>query len=170
MTINGGSQVTTAERAEMLNYGTNECFYCGQEFTVKNPCWNDEATYENGTHKYGECKQCAQKVPCIRVTDGKSAGEDTMYWTSSSGRIELRMTLEQARSVSHQGQCDADVQELMRVPAIAQQLVKIDPAILSAELKEWGAWDETERADHGANQARLVWLAGCDIAEEHRAK
>lgn len=90
-----------------------------------------------------------------------------MYWTSGSGRIELKMTLEQARSVSHSGQCDADVEELVRVPAIARQLVKIDPATLSAELKEYGAWDDEERADHAANQRRLVWIAGGDIVDEH---
>lgn len=93
-----------------------------------------------------------------------------MYWTSSSGRIELTMTLAQARSVSHSGQCDADVEELIRVPAIARQLAKMDKDTLAQELKEYGAWDETERADHAANQRRIVWLAGGDIADEHRAR
>jgi hypothetical protein len=78
MTTNGGGQVTTAERAEMLNYGTNECAYCGDEFTVDNPCWNDEATYENGTHRDGECKRCASKGKRnADIWDGKSAGGGT---------------------------------------------------------------------------------------------
>jgi len=52
---------TTAELAEQNNYGTFECAYCGEEFTDQNPCWNDEATYANGSHKDGECKRCAAK-------------------------------------------------------------------------------------------------------------
>lgn len=79
MTINGGAQVTTAERAEMLNYGTNDCAYCGEEFTADNPCYNDEATYENGSHKEGECKNCTEKRearnPRFRPTPQHERGE-----------------------------------------------------------------------------------------------
>lgn len=89
-----------------------------------------------------------------------------MYWTSSNGRIELQMTLEQARSVSHSGQCDMDVKALMAVPKIARQLKKIDAALLASELKEYGAWDTDELASHSHNLMRLVWIAGGDIAEE----
>ena len=48
-----------------------------------------------------------------------------MYWTTSSGRIELNITKRQAAGASHQGQCDGDVAELCRVPAIAKQLAVI---------------------------------------------
>jgi hypothetical protein len=87
------------------------------------------------------------------------------WWSSSSGRIELRLTMEQAQSVSHQGRCDDDVAELRKVPEIAKQLDAIDPVVLSEELREWGAWSEQERTDHDANMSRLLWLAGCDVAE-----
>lgn len=99
--------------------------------------------------------------PINSGTDGK-----LLVYISSNGQIELQMTMEQAESVSHSGDCDDDVKELAKVPAIAEQLAKIDPAILSAELKEYGSWDETERADHDQNLQRLLWLAGCDIAEQ----
>jgi|GEM_PF-1301638 len=99
--------------------------------------------------------------PVNSGTEGK-----LLLYTSSSGRIELQMTMEQAESVSHSGECDDDVKELSRVPAIAEQLAKIDSAVLSAELKEYGAWDEDERADHEQNLQRLLWLAGGDIAEQ----
>lgn len=99
--------------------------------------------------------------PVNSGTDGK-----LLWFTSSSGRIELQMTMEQAESVSHSGECDEDVQELSKVSAIADQMAKIDPALLSAELKEYGAWDEDERADHEQNLQRLLWLAGGDIAEQ----
>lgn len=89
-----------------------------------------------------------------------------MWYYSGSGRIQLEMTLEQARSASHSGQCDADVAELMRVPKIHSQLNKIDPEELSLELAEYGAWDEEERADHQANLERLVWLAAGQIVDD----
>ena len=88
-----------------------------------------------------------------------------MRWTSSSGRIELNITKRQAAGASHQGQCDGDVAELCRVPAIARQLRAIDPARLRDELSEYGAWDAVELADHAQNLQRLLWLAAGDINE-----
>lgn len=94
--------------------------------------------------------------------------EDELLWfTSSSGRIELQMTLDQARSASHQGQCDDDVRELSKVPEIAAQLAAIKPEDLRAELREYGAWDTDELADHEQNLQRILWLAASDIREEN---
>jgi len=89
-----------------------------------------------------------------------------MWWSSSSGRIELQMTLEEAQSVSHQGQCDDDVAALRKVPEIAAQLDRIDADLLRRELKEYGAWDEKELANHDSNLSRILWIAGCDLREE----
>ena len=99
--------------------------------------------------------------PVNAGTEGK-----LLWFTSSSGRIELQMTVEQAESASHSGECDEDVREFAKVPAIADQLAKIDPALLSAELKEYGAWDDEERADHDQNLQRILWLAAGDITEQ----
>src|ERR1039458_3189262 len=88
------------------------------------------------------------------------------YISGESGRIELQMTMDQAESVSHSGQCDEDVTALAKVPAIASQLAVIDPASLVQELTGYGAWDETELADHSENLIRFLWLAGCDIKEQ----
>jgi len=82
-------------------------------------------------------------------------------------RFTLEMTLAQARSVSHSGSCDADVADLVELPTMARKLSKLDPADIAAELAEYGAWDSDELADHDQNLHRLVWVAGCDIAEEH---
>lgn len=90
------------------------------------------------------------------------------WWQSSSGCIDLQMTLEQAESASHQGRCDDDVEALSRELDIASQLAAVDPDVLRRELKEYGAWDATELADHDQNLQRLVWLAACDIKEESR--
>ena len=87
-----------------------------------------------------------------------------MWYTSSSGKIELEMTLDQARGASHQGRCDEDVAAL--IPELQAQLDKIAPGDLADELREYGAWDAEELADHDANITRLVWIAAGDIVED----
>lgn len=88
------------------------------------------------------------------------------WYVSGSGRIELELTLEQAQSGHHQGQCDDDVRALSQVPEIRTQLDAIDAATLRAELREYGAWDESELADHEQNLQRLLWIACGDVIEE----
>lgn len=85
----------------------------------------------------------------------------TLKWYS--GRLSIEMTKKQAESVSHSGPCDADVEALL--PQLQEQLNRIDPAELRKELKEYGAWDEKELADHNSNLGRLIWIAGADISE-----
>jgi hypothetical protein len=96
--------------------------------------------------------------------------EEKLWFTSGSGRIEFQMTLEQAKAVSHSGQCDDDVAVLMADPFIAQQLATIKPDDLRLELREYGAWDDEQLADHQINLSRILWIAGGDIAEEQRTK
>lgn len=94
--------------------------------------------------------------------------EYTLLWyTSDSGRIQFQMSLGQAESVSHSGECNEDVLELSKLPEITESLSKIDPAILSAELKEYGAWSPEELADHPQNLQRLLWLAGGDVRDNN---
>lgn len=88
-----------------------------------------------------------------------------MYWYDGSGRIELSITLDQAQGASHQGQCDEDVQALSEDTDISSQLEQIEPSTLRATLKEYGAWDADELADHEVNLQRILWLACCDIRE-----
>ena len=93
--------------------------------------------------------------------------EDKLWYTSGSGRVELEMTWEQANIGSHQGECDADVKYLSQQPDIAKQLATIDPAELAKELRECGAWDDVELADHVQNLQRILWLACGDIIDEN---
>jgi hypothetical protein len=88
-----------------------------------------------------------------------------MWHSSSSGRIELNITKDQAISCAHSGQCDDDVLALSKVPAVARQLEKIDYHVLSAELKEYGAWSDAELADHKQNIQRYLWCVCNAIAE-----
>jgi hypothetical protein len=82
-----------------------------------------------------------------------------MRYSASSSHIELNITKAQARQGSHMGKCDADIADLCKVPAIKRQLDKLDPALVASELRDYGAWDEKELADHEANLGRLLWLA-----------
>ena len=88
------------------------------------------------------------------------------WWACGSGRIELEMTLDDAQSANHQGQCDDDVLALSNQPTIRMQLETIDPETLRQELKEYGAWDETELADHEQNLQRILWLAAGDVVDD----
>lgn len=74
-------------------------------------------------------------------------------------RFELQLTASDAESGSHSGRCDDDIAALRHVPYIAEQLTALDAADLSAELREYGAWDTAELMDHDANLSRVLWLA-----------
>ena len=91
------------------------------------------------------------------------------WFTSSSGRIEFQMTLEQAESASHSGSCDDDVSALCADKAIKAQLGEIDPKVLRTELAEYGCWleEDGELDDHKENLQRIVWIAAGDISERH---
>ena len=91
-----------------------------------------------------------------------------MWYSTSSGRIQLQITKAQAESASHCGQCDDDVRALSELPAIKRQLAKLSPELVAEELSEYGAWDDEELKDHDQNLQRLLWLACCDIEEGNR--
>lgn len=86
-------------------------------------------------------------------------------WAVFSRGLEIQMTMEQALSASHQGQCVQEVQELLKDPDILAQLDKIPVDSIREELKEYGAWDEEELKDDVKNRERIIWLAACDIVE-----
>lgn len=88
------------------------------------------------------------------------------YFSTSSGRIELALPLDLAHVGYHSGACDSDIDYLKTIPEIEQQLSKLSPALLRDELKEYGAWDEIELADHGANLGRILWLACGDVVDQ----
>jgi hypothetical protein len=88
-----------------------------------------------------------------------------MFWTSSSGRIELNIPKGLASIGYHSGACDSDIEELMSLDSIKAQLLGIPPQILSDELKEFGAWDSDELANHQNNLARILWIACGDLVD-----
>jgi hypothetical protein len=86
-----------------------------------------------------------------------------MFWTESLGRIELQLTKAQARKGFHQGQCDDDIAELRRIPAIRRQLDKLSPPLVAECLRDCGAWNEL--SNHDENLSLLLWIACSDIVE-----
>lgn len=94
------------------------------------------------------------------------AKDDLEY--ASFNNFEIGMTLDQAESCSHPGQCDADVKRLLRDPEIKKQLRSIPADKIRKELKEYGAWNEEELKDEEENQMRILWIAAGNIVEEKR--
>ena len=90
-------------------------------------------------------------------------------WTSFE-RLEIEMTLAQAESCSHPGDCEHDVRTLMEHPLIKRQRKRIDPELIRQELSEYGVWEEEELADDDANWQRILWLGANDIVEEWRTR
>jgi hypothetical protein len=87
-------------------------------------------------------------------------------WQAGSGRpLTLRLSLDDAQSCSHQGWCDQDVADLLRLDRIIDQVAMWEPEILAAELGEYGAWDVSELTDHDTNVERMIWIACCDVSE-----
>jgi hypothetical protein len=81
------------------------------------------------------------------------------YWTSENGILDLAITLTDAQSGSHQGDCEGDVRALAKVPYIKAQLDKWDADQVREDLRGYDAWDEEELADDDMSLVRLLWLA-----------
>lgn len=81
-------------------------------------------------------------------------------------RFQVEMTLDEAMTGSHQGECDEDVEYLCSLPHIKKQLEEIDPRLIAEELREYGAWDSEELADHEQNKRRIIWIAAGNIRDE----
>ncbi len=88
-----------------------------------------------------------------------------MWWSSGDGRIELRITKDEAASGSHQGQCDDDIEALSKVPRIKRQLDKLSPTLVRDELRGCG-FEDDKLDDDDMNLQRLLWLACGDIVDE----
>lgn len=91
------------------------------------------------------------------------------WYSSGCGRIELAITLDDARSGYHQGQCGDDIAVLCRVPYIAEQLAGISPNVAREVAREYGRNDyghgPEDMNDHAANLAFVLWAACGDIVE-----
>ncbi len=112
------------------------------------------------------CPHCHRPRDMAQAIEWANQGDSCLWYSSSCGRIELAITLDDASSCSHAGQCDDDVRELSRVSYIAEQLAAVNVETLREVLREYGAWDDGELADHEQNLQRLLWSACNDITDE----
>jgi len=85
------------------------------------------------------------------------------WWCTSSGRIELRLKLDDAAIGYHGGLCDDDIAYLRTLPYIADQLKALDENLVRDEVAQYSDWDTD---DHDANLNRLLWIACGDLEEE----
>lgn len=85
-----------------------------------------------------------------------------VWWSTSSGNIELNITKQQAASGNHPGECTQSIDELYEQPKIKNQLKKLDPELVHKELEEAGASPEE---DNEENLKILLWLACGDIVD-----
>lgn len=91
---------------------------------------------------------------------------ELMQWSDGHGFIVLEIDIEDAKSGAHQGRCDDDIAALRTLPYIANQLDALDVQTVASIMREYGAWDREELADHDANLSRLLWIACGDLTEE----
>lgn len=89
-------------------------------------------------------------------------------WASFE-RFELTLSADDARTGSHSGACDDDIARLRKLPYISRQLADLGVESVKNELREYGAWDDDELADHDQNLSRVLWLACSNIRDELKA-
>lgn len=77
----------------------------------------------------------------------------------------ITLSMDEAVTGYHLGDCSEDIEGLKKQPHIREQLDKIDPESLRSELKEFGAWTEEELSDHEDNLSRILWDACAKIVD-----
>jgi hypothetical protein len=80
-------------------------------------------------------------------------------------RFSIQITLKQAESAAHQGDCEESTKALIGKVARPR---KCNVSNLAAELEETGAWTKEELQDDEQNWIRILWIAACNIKEEYR--
>jgi hypothetical protein len=88
----------------------------------------------------------------------------TLFNYSNYGN-DLKITRKDANFCSGSGDMGENVKQVMSKPYIKKQLTNINPEKLIKELREYGAWDDTELTNHPENLKRWVWISCCDISE-----
>ena len=86
-------------------------------------------------------------------------------WFNSFGTINITLDTRDAEDLASRGESIGTVKSLRKREAIESQLEQISPDNLRETISEYGAWSKEELQDHDENLNRLLWIAGCDIAE-----
>ena len=89
------------------------------------------------------------------------ANRQSVGWFDNYGNFTASIPVECVRECSASGAVDESVAYWVK------KLHFDAPEPLAAKwLKEFGAWDDEELADHAANVRRVLWLACCDLREQ----
>lgn len=86
------------------------------------------------------------------------------YWSSSDGSLQLEISLEDAESGYHTGQCDDDIEGLRKLPHIRSQVFNWDEDDVREELINYG-YDPNDLENSYDNESRLLWLACGSIVD-----
>jgi len=89
-----------------------------------------------------------------------------LWWSDTSGRIELELLPSHVRMGGHGGQCDDDIAYLRTFLYIRWQLNALDADLVRTVLREYAAWDEDDLQDDDGNLSRLLWLACGELTDE----
>jgi hypothetical protein len=87
--------------------------------------------------------------------------------TAFFNRFVILMPVDCVNDCSHQGQCDDDVEYW--TPKLK---LRLSPADMIEELKEYGTWDTEELSNMTDHQLKmkLVWIGANNIKEENEVK
>lgn len=85
------------------------------------------------------------------------------YYLESGG--ELTLTREQVESIPQQGDVESECRALVEEVEVAEQLDRIPPEKIRADLKGYGAWTDADLQDEGMCRVRLVWVAAGHIRD-----
>ena len=84
-------------------------------------------------------------------------------WASFE-RFEIKLPAECVKDCNHSGDCSADVDQWQ--PKVSCYLSHISDEKLSAELREYGSWNNEELKERETNEKRIIRIAAGNIQEE----
>lgn len=87
--------------------------------------------------------------------------KNTSTYDAIFNRFTFELPYECVMNCSGPGQKDESVEYWAK-----KLKLEIDPKKLASELKEYGAWNGTELADHDENIRRIIWIGACNIRED----
>ena len=92
-----------------------------------------------------------------------------LYWySSSSGHIEIQLPGDCLLSIAQSGDNERDVMTSLGLDPVRSEINNLDSDDIRDELREYGAWDDEELADHERNKMRFLWIAAHNVADEVR--